>query len=73
VRWCPFGLSSDAYRAEALVAPRGSDLVIHVGDVGKPEIIERLRALAPVVIVRGNIDKGTWAFQLPLTAVAEAA
>jgi putative phosphoesterase len=51
---------------------RGSDLIIHAGDVGKPEIIEQLRALAPAVAVRGNIDKGPWASYLPLTAVAEA-
>lgn len=59
-------------RPEALVALRGSDVIIHSGDVGKPEIIELLRSLAPVVAVRGNVDKGTWASQLPLTAVAEA-
>jgi putative phosphoesterase len=69
------GLISDTHgllRPEALVALRGSDLIIHCGDVGKPEIIEQLRTLAPVVAVRGNIDKGPWASQLPLTAVAEA-
>ena len=69
------GLISDTHgllRPEALVALRGSDLIIHAGDVGKPEIIEQLRALAPVVAVRGNVDKGDWAYQLPLTAVTEA-
>src|ERR1700722_9524361 len=69
------GLISDTHgllRPEALVALQGSDLIIHAGDVGKHEIIEQLRALAPVVAVRGNIDKGPWASQLPLTAVAEA-
>jgi hypothetical protein len=69
------GLISDTHgllRPEALVALQGSDLIIHAGDVGKPEIIEQLRVLAPVVAVRGNIDKGVWASQLPLTAVAEA-
>jgi putative phosphoesterase len=69
------GLISDTHgllRPESLVALRGSDLIIHAGDVGKPEIIEQLRVLAPVVAVRGNIDKGPWASQLPLTAVAEA-
>jgi putative phosphoesterase len=58
-------------RQEALTALKGSDLIIHAGDVGKPGIIERLRAVAPVVAVRGNIDKGVWASQLPMTAVAE--
>ena len=69
------GLISDTHgllRPEALVALRGSDLIIHAGDVGKPEILEQLRALAPVVAVRGNIDKGDWASQLPETAVVEA-
>jgi putative phosphoesterase len=69
------GLISDTHgvlRPEALVALRGSDLIIHAGDVGKPEIIDQLRVLAPVVAVRGNIDKGAWASQLPLTAIAEA-
>src|SRR5258708_2448151 len=68
------GLISDTHgllRPEALIALRGSDLIIHAGDVGNPEIIEQLRILAPVVAVRGNIDKGVWASQLPLTAVAE--
>jgi uncharacterized protein len=69
------GLISDTHgllRPEALVALQGSDLIIHAGDVGKPEIIEQLRTMAPVIAVRGNIDKGPWASQLPLTAVAEA-
>jgi hypothetical protein len=69
------GLISDTHgllRREALDALKGSDLIIHAGDVGKPEIIERLREIAPVVAVRGNIDKGVWASDLPITAVAEA-
>jgi putative phosphoesterase len=59
-------------RREALVALQGSDLIIHAGDVGTPEIIEQLRVLAPVVAVRGNVDKGAWAWRLPSTAVTEA-
>jgi hypothetical protein len=69
------GLISDTHglmRAKALTALKGSDLIIHAGDVGKPGIIEQLRAVAPVVAVRGNIDKGAWASQLPMTAVVEA-
>lgn len=68
------GLISDTHglmRQEALTALNGSDLIIHAGDVGKPEIIEQLRAVAPVVAVRGNVDKGAWASQLPMTAIAE--
>ena len=59
-------------RPEALVALEGSDLVIHAGDVGKPEVLDQLRGLAPVVAVRGNIDQKPWASRLPMTAVAEA-
>ena len=69
------GLISDTHgllRPEALRALDGSDLIVHAGDVGKPEILDALRALAPVVAVRGNIDRGEWASTLPLTAVAEA-
>src|SRR5258706_3459261 len=69
------GLISDTHglmRQEALTALKGTDLIIHAGDVGKPGIIEQLRAVAPVVAVRGNVDKGAWASQLPMTAIAEA-
>jgi uncharacterized protein len=59
-------------REEAVRALRGSELIIHAGDVGAPEIVEVLRGLAPVVAVRGNVDKGEWALKLPLTVVAEA-
>jgi len=68
------GLISDTHgllRPDALTALKGSDLIIHAGDAGKPEIIDQLRAVAPVVAVRGNVDKGPWASQLPMTAVAE--
>ena len=68
------GLISDTHglmRHAALAALEGCDLIIHAGDVGKIEIIEQLRAVAPVVAVRGNIDKGVWASQLPMTAVVE--
>jgi len=67
------GLISDTHgllREEALLALRGSELIVHAGDVGKPEILEKLNELAPVVAVRGNVDKGAWALGLPETAVA---
>ena len=51
---------------------RGSELIIHAGDVGKPEILDKLRTLAPVIAVRGNVDTEDWARTLPETAVAEA-
>jgi putative phosphoesterase len=70
------GLISDTHgllREEAFAALAGSELIIHAGDVGEPEILERLRAIAPLVVVRGNIDKGAWASALPETAAAECA
>jgi uncharacterized protein len=53
------------------VALRGSDHIIHAGDVGDPEILEQLAALAPVTAIRGNIDKAAWARKLPQTEVVE--
>jgi uncharacterized protein len=69
------GLISDTHgllRDEAVEALRGSELILHAGDVGKLEILEELRKIAPVVAVRGNVDKSPWAQALPETAVAEA-
>lgn len=69
------GLISDTHgllRPEALEALRGSELIVHAGDVGKPEILTALRTLALVIAVRGNVDKGEWAKALPETAVAQA-
>lgn len=69
------GLISDTHgllRQQALEALRGSELILHAGDVGKPEILTALRELAPVVAVRGNVDTSDWARALPETAVAEA-
>jgi putative phosphoesterase len=69
------GVISDTHgllRPEAVAALRGSDLIVHAGDVGSPEILDELRALAPTYAVRGNVDRGAWAESLPLTAVVEA-
>ena len=64
------GVISDTHgliRPQAVAALVGCDLIIHAGDVGKPEVLERLRELAPTFVVRGNIDTGSWAARLPLT------
>jgi len=50
---------------------RGSDRIIHAGDIGSPEILEQLADIAPVTAVRGNIDKNAWALSLPATEVLE--
>jgi putative phosphoesterase len=65
------GVISDTHgllRPEALDALQGSELIIHAGDVGDPEILEQLRAIAPVKAVRGNVDYGNWATALPSAA-----
>lgn len=63
------GLISDTHgllRPEALKFLRGSDHIIHAGDIGDGVILEALRAIAPVTAVRGNNDRGGWAQQLGL-------
>lgn len=47
-------------------------MIIHAGDVGHPDILDQLRTIAPVIAIRGNIDKGEWASGLRETEVAEA-
>lgn len=68
------GLISDTHgllRPEAVAALEGSDLILHAGDVGDPEILERLARVAPVRAVRGNTDAGGWAERLPLAVSTE--
>jgi putative phosphoesterase len=68
------GVISDTHgllRPEAERALRGVDLILHAGDVGEPGILARLRTIAPVFAVRGNVDTGPWAKELPPTVVVE--
>src|SRR4051812_29020601 len=68
------GVISDTHglvREEALAALRGSSLILHAGDIGAPEVLERLREIAPVHAVRGNNDRDAWGRSLPLTEVVE--
>lgn len=68
------GLISDTHgllRDEAIDALRGSDLLVHAGDICDPRILDALRALAPLTAVRGNNDHGDWAAALPETARLE--
>ena len=37
------------------------DMIIHAGDLDRPEILAKLKKLAPVIAVRGNMDRGRWA------------
>jgi uncharacterized protein len=68
------GVISDTHglvRPAALKGLAGSNLIIHAGDIGTPEVLEALRSIAPVVAVRGNNDKDEWARVLPETEVVE--
>ena len=70
------GVISDTHgllRLEALAALRGSEHIIHAGDVGEPEILEKLATIAPVTAIRGNADKGAWPRKLAETEVVELA
>ncbi len=69
------GVISDTHgllRPQVLAALCGSQLIIHAGDIGAPEILDALAQIAPVHAVRGNVDKGKWAGKLPLTEVVQA-
>ncbi|WP_248768316.1 metallophosphoesterase family protein [Pseudomonas sp. MWU12-2345] len=63
------GVISDTHgllRPEALAALKGCEKIIHAGDIGKPEVLEYLAAIAPLFVVRGNNDQDApWAAHLP--------
>ena len=68
------GVISDTHglmRPEAITALAGVEMIVHAGDIGTPEVLDALHAIAPVVAVRGNNDKGEWAHALPETDVVE--
>ena len=68
------GVISDTHgllRPEAIEAMRGSDQIVHAGDIGDPAIIPELERIAPVTLVRGNIDTAAWCRKLPATNVLE--
>ena len=68
------GVISDTHglmRPEAIKALEGVEMIIHAGDIGAPEVLETLHAIAPVVAVRGNNDTEQWAHALSATEVVE--
>lgn len=68
------GVISDTHgllRPEAVAALQGSDVIIHAGDVGTFDVIERLNQIAPTFAVRGNNDTEDWASSIPLTQIVE--
>ena len=52
-------------RAEAEERLAGVDHIIHAGDIGSPDIVPRLRAIAPTTAIRGNVDSQSWARAFP--------
>ena len=67
------GVISDTHgllRPEVVEVLHGCDAILHAGDVNKPEILDALRAIAPLHVVRGNNDKD-WAVALPQTLRVE--
>lgn len=68
------GLISDTHgilRPEAVAALQGSQLIVHAGDIGKPDVLDQLNGVAPTFAVRGNVDTQAWAAALPTTEVVE--
>jgi uncharacterized protein len=69
------GVISDTHgllRPQALAALRGSDHILHAGDIGAGSLLKQLAGIAPVTAVRGNVDREEWARPLPATHVLEA-
>jgi putative phosphoesterase len=70
------GIISDThglFRPEALAALAGSDHILHAGDVGDPAILDRLRQIAPLSAIRGNVDLAPPCSRLPATELVELA
>src|SRR5579859_1662330 len=70
------GIISDTHgllRPEAERALTGVDHIIHAGDIGRPEIVDALRRIAPVTAIRGNVDSGAWAREYPDTNLVRLA
>src|SRR6195256_4061393 len=70
--WNHFG-HAWALRPEAERALTGVDHIIHAGDIGRPEIVDALRRIAPVTAIRGNVDSGEWAQEYPDTKLVRLA
>lgn len=70
------GVISDTHgllRPEAVAALKDSNLIVHAGDIGNPEILKELGKIANVVAVRGNADRGPWATVLPIAETVRLA
>jgi hypothetical protein len=62
------GLVSDTHglvRSEALAALKGSEVIVHAGDIGKAEVLDSFGSIAPVIAIKGNNDRDPWAKKIP--------
>lgn len=67
------GIISDTHgllRPEVVERLKTCGVILHAGDINKPEILDDLRAIAPLYVVRGNNDK-EWAEGLPVSLTFE--
>ena len=68
------GIISDTHglvRQRVVKSFKDVDLIVHAGDIGKPEVLETLQSIARVYPVRGNVDGGKWTDNLPYTEVVK--
>jgi len=68
------GVISDTHgllRPEAVKAMHGVEMILHAGDIGKPEILTELGKIALVIAVRGNNDRDDWAVEIPETQIVK--
>jgi len=68
------GVISDTHgllRPQAVEVLRGSAHILHAGDIGARDVLEKLKSIAPVTAVRGNVDREVWAREIPQTQVVE--
>ena len=63
------GIISDTHgllREEVIKILKTCDYIVHGGDINKKEVLDELKKIAPVFVVKGNNDKGEWAEKLPI-------
>lgn len=73
---CEIAILSDTHgllRPEVEQALAGCDHILHAGDIGAKEVLDRLERIAPVAAVRGNMDAGSWSRSLPVNEMVEIA
>jgi putative phosphoesterase len=64
------GIISDTHgllRPEVVKAFKGVSAILHAGDIGSLRVLEGLKGIAPVTVVRGNVDNESWERKTPLS------